>query len=387
VYTGTYYENVNFDGRNITIKAANTSQTPVIDGGQNAPCVDFADGQNNDAHLKGFEITNGAGAEYEWQTDERLSTYTALVGAGIDATQASPTIEDCTFYGLDIWDGHFTPNEGAAIFTGLYGDLSEDDYFSKMQLLDCTFYDCKCLQGHVVTVSGADGDLLIEGCLFYDPDSSSGAVKINNWKTGVTVNACRFNGDESNHGLTIFGYTGDTTQTADITNNAFYDSSGCNLRLFHKGIFRVINNTFVDNTDCVSIYANPSYCKTINIKCYNNIFWDNTHYAYDREIWLMADWSNTDIILDAYDCNIENGTSAIYEDPLGEGTYTVSTGNLEDEEPVFDDQAGEDYHLDSTSGMIDEGDGSAPGLPTYDWEGDRRSYNGTPDIGADEYTG
>jgi hypothetical protein len=60
----------------------------------------------------------------------------------------------------------------------------------------------------------------------------------------------------------------------------------------------------------------------------------------------------------------------------------AGVGNI-NKDPRFTDGQ---YHIDSNSPCIDQGDNSAPSLPPYDYEGDDRVFNGTVDIGADEST-
>lgn len=61
VYPGIYYENIYFDGKDISVTAV-VGLTAVIDGGRHGPVVQFAgtegyDGRN--CYLAGFVITNG----------------------------------------------------------------------------------------------------------------------------------------------------------------------------------------------------------------------------------------------------------------------------------------------------------------------------------------
>ncbi|MBC8415921.1 MAG: hypothetical protein H8E11_05780, partial [Candidatus Cloacimonetes bacterium] len=66
VQPGTYVENINYNGKNITVASlflttqdtTYISQT-IIDGNQNGSVVGFVNGETMDAVLTGFTITNG----------------------------------------------------------------------------------------------------------------------------------------------------------------------------------------------------------------------------------------------------------------------------------------------------------------------------------------
>ena len=68
VYPGRYYENVNFNGKNITLASlelitgdeAYISNT-VIDGNQQGSCVTL-ENEEAGAIIRGFSITNGSGS-------------------------------------------------------------------------------------------------------------------------------------------------------------------------------------------------------------------------------------------------------------------------------------------------------------------------------------
>ena len=82
---GTYVENINYSGKNITVASQYLitldpiyiSQT-IINGGQNGSVVIFENEESNNAVFKGFTITNG---------------YTNSNGGGIMIDSASPTLE------------------------------------------------------------------------------------------------------------------------------------------------------------------------------------------------------------------------------------------------------------------------------------------------------
>lgn len=66
---------------------------------------------------------------------------------------------------------------------------------------------------------------------------------------------------------------------------------------------------------------------------------------------------------------------------------TFNQANNLNTDPLFVDSAGNDFHLQSTSPMIDTGTATVPdppGLPATDFEGDPRVIGLAPDTGADE---
>ena len=84
VAAGTYYENINFNGKNITVSGADSSNT-IIDGGQNGSAVVINNGESSDAVLQNFTITNGSG--YVMQDGSSK-------GGGIFISGASPILEN-----------------------------------------------------------------------------------------------------------------------------------------------------------------------------------------------------------------------------------------------------------------------------------------------------
>ena len=86
VQPGTYYENINFNGKNITICSLFlTTQNPdyivstIIDGSNSDRVVTITSGENNTAVLSGFTITNGQSSG---------------VGGGIRIEDSSPSLDN-----------------------------------------------------------------------------------------------------------------------------------------------------------------------------------------------------------------------------------------------------------------------------------------------------
>jgi len=102
VQPGTYVENINFNGKNITVATlflltqdtAYISQT-VIDGGQNGSVVKFENNETDESHLVGFTITNGSSSS----------------GGGIYISNADPIVLSSTIC------ANYSSNRGGGIFT------------------------------------------------------------------------------------------------------------------------------------------------------------------------------------------------------------------------------------------------------------------------------
>ena len=92
---GTYFENINFNGKNITVGSlflttndrSFISKT-IIDGNQNSSVVRIDNGEDTTAVLCGFTITNGVGGKHCWRTG---CSYWA---GGIRCENSSPKFTD-----------------------------------------------------------------------------------------------------------------------------------------------------------------------------------------------------------------------------------------------------------------------------------------------------
>jgi len=87
VLPGRYLENINFNGKDITVSSAASDDasivaSTIIDGGGSGSVVTFENGETSSAVLRGFTITGGSGTQ-----DEDV-----FWGAGIYCRFASPTI-------------------------------------------------------------------------------------------------------------------------------------------------------------------------------------------------------------------------------------------------------------------------------------------------------
>jgi hypothetical protein len=137
----------------------------------------------------------------------------------------------------------------------------------------------------------------------------------------------------------------------------------------------ITNNTITGNTATdygggAFLYAYGGVGGILNV--YNNIIWGNTAPT------------GADINATNTSDNINNGYNNDYSTMAG--SWDNSGGNI-DANPLFVDASVSNYHLSATSPCFGAGDGSAPSVPSTDFEGDSRTHSvGTLDMGADEYT-
>ena len=90
VRTGTYYENIDFKGKEVILKSTDPTnpevvKNTVIDGNNNGSVVSFLNGEGNVTRLDGFTIRGGSGTELSFIVSylgER-QTYNRIYGGGI----------------------------------------------------------------------------------------------------------------------------------------------------------------------------------------------------------------------------------------------------------------------------------------------------------------
>lgn len=183
-----------------------------------------------------------------------------------------------------------------------------------------------------------------------------------------------------------------------LTNNIIADNSGS----FTSGgggagasiiggagssVLNIINNTIYANTlntdslttgGGIQISANNS-ANTINL--YNNIIYGNTA-AQGTDVYINDGNIGEGAIVNFFNSD----SSDLYSLCANTGGCTphITTGDLQNTDPLFVDATNGNLTLLPTSPLINAGDASAPGIPSTDFNGNPRSFGGAPDIGAIE---
>ena len=128
VSPGTYFENIKFHGKAITLKGEAGAEMTVIDGGQIDRVVRFEWAETEESVLDGFTITNGGDSKYGGGINcgeatspviknciiTRNQTWGMSEGAGIRSYYSSPTILNCVI--KENWTDPRYDGEGAGIY-------------------------------------------------------------------------------------------------------------------------------------------------------------------------------------------------------------------------------------------------------------------------------
>jgi parallel beta-helix repeat protein len=414
VAAGTYIERITLkDG--VAVIGAGAGVT-IIDGDSGGSVV-TSNGCDANTALEGFTITNGRAAN----------------GGGMYNVNSSPTIKNCTFSGNTTNDGSVgypsQPGGNAGHGGGVYNNNSSP------AVTNCTFQNNTTGAGGAggvamagSTPGGAGGDggdgagiyntnnssAILLNCVFSGNaagaggdgadggdgagpgmfggnggsggDGGRGGGVYNNNSTATLIN-CIFNsnsaGTGGNGGDGGDGYD-DSVIDAKGGNGGDGGDGGDGGGAYNNNCSPVVTNcTFHDNScgdgglggaggtgapagddgaDGTGGIGGGIYNETSSPAVTNCILWADT----PDEIYNS---SSSPIV--TY-CDVEGG-------------YT-GTDNI-NEDPLFVNAAGGDFHLLFGSPCIDAGTNSAPSLPETDFEGDTRIINGIVDMGADEYIG
>jgi len=319
VQPGTYKENINFEGKNITVcsKFQNTEDrsyiaSTIIDGKNSGSVVNFESEETEAAELIGFTIQNGSGNAHR--------------GGGIFIYNSSPTINDVV-----IQD-----NEAENFGGGLY-------LYNSNSLVENVKIENNSSLG---TKHGYGGGIYL---------SNSNPILKN---IEILDNkALEFGG-----GIYIYNSNPELTECVIAGNEvigAEYGYGGGIYTQYSTSTWR--NLTISDNT---AIFGGAIYCNSFsNPKIYSSILWNNS----PQEVCFHK---FGDIKMTLSYCNImdaENGFKTNNNGSLFFKTVVLNS------DPKFKDADGRDYNLLEESPCIDTGD---PSEEFFDADGSRN------DIGA-----
>jgi parallel beta-helix repeat protein len=246
VNPGTYFENINFNGQNITLGSrflttADTSyiiQT-VIDGNQNGSVVAFINGEDSTAVLSGFKITNGngnlctdcggmsgdrvGGGIFVFDSNPQLNNLLIAQnehidlfwGGGIFLWESDVTIENCVITNNEAHSsggGIAISNSNPTIINSIISDNYSDHNGGGVSIAynSLPYFENCLIENNIITINGRGAGIYFE--------ESSG-----------TVNNCQILGNQ-NQGENTAGGGGVALWISEVfLNNSIINGNSTNL--------------------------------------------------------------------------------------------------------------------------------------------------------------
>lgn len=369
VSPGTYSENINFNGKLISVISTSGSKVTIIDGHKAGPVVTFSSKETASALLSGFTITNGSGAS----------------GGGIFIQLSSPTISGnvitnnlgCSgggigvFFGSPIIKNNLVSNNGPNLCSGGNGGGIQMVSPGSAQILSNVISNnsCDAGDGGGIWVLGGSKNLLIEnnviagnavkGVFSSGPDAAGGGIDID---SGTLVQNLIVNNTADVGGAVYFApkTEGSSSPGATLVNNTIAANPTTQAQGsavfadFSDAAADLFNNLLIGSAGQNAVFCNSG--SSVQPVFNNNDAFSESASAFEGG------------------CAGEVGKS----------------GNIS-EEPAFVDAGSDNFRLLAGSSGIDVGLNTAPDLPSTDLDGLPRIVDGSGkrtfivDMGAYEF--
>ena len=377
VAPGTYFENINFGGKTITVRSESGPQVTIIDGRNADPVVSFNSGEGRDSVINGFTLQNGS-ADFDGQGFGE--------GGGITIHESSPTIKNNVIRNNQACDGG-----GIGI---IYGS-------PLIQLNTITSNGtnlCGAGDGGGIRIAGGSTAEILDNVISENTSSRGGGIGL--FAAGTPIikrNIIKGNNVAGGHlgalyhggGIYMESYSDALIVQNLIIGNQADVGGGLSWDVLDRTRGPVlVNNTIADNnatSNGSGIYANVFGANVFGARTEltNNII-----VAKPGQAGLYCNtFSNQNPPIIRFN-NIFSAGGLAYAGACPDMTGT--NGNIS-ADPLFVNPILGNYHLQQGSPSIDSGDNQAPNLPDTDIDGDPRILdgdgNGTAiiDMGVDEF--
>ena len=348
VHPGTYVENINFNGHNITlgsmfIMTGDTSfiSQTVIDGNHSGSVVTINNVESPNALLSGLTITNGlanyGGGIYCQSTSAQLSNLMIISnsalynGGGISlGTGSSVPISNSLVQGN-------TSNNGAGMYVDGSSPLLTNVTFDQNEAVD---------NGGGIYMLNCDNSQ-IQSSMLYE-NSSSGGGALNSDSSVISIISTQFIENSALYGAGIRARYG---STCEITKSLFHDNY---QQEFHyknamhsrDSEIELGNCTFTSSAPIAAgggiIVFEPGYS---NISIENSVLWNSLSHE------ITSNSQGNQLTVSYSD--IEGGESGINH--LENLNLFWLEGNI-NEDPIFNNPENNDFTLQISSPCIDAGD-------------------------------
>lgn len=379
VSPGTYYEAIDFSGKNLTLTSSDGAKTTILDGSHiSGWIVTFGGGQaTRQSVLNGFTIRNACA--------DAWPVWDPTVGCGGVEAYGSPTITN----------NIISNNYGYGIYG--YGPriVANTVSYTKSQYNPLYDYGCDYADGSGISVRGPSE--ITGNIIEYNGNvgttkgapASGGGVNITGLAS-ASSNVIRYNTAACNGGG-IYVYVNNIPiiQNLIYGNVAgaagggvfFQTTSSSNYNTGPLQIF-VINNTFVNNAIHPN-FSNSAYKAGSQLAfggyvsqtgLFNNIVYSTDSYEAIYCSSTYAYLSATPLVTDHNDIVSTSGPK--YGGSKWCMDSTGTAGNIS-VDPQFVEPGSDDFHLRSSSPAIDAGNNAAPMIPAIDIVGNVRIQRAT----------
>lgn len=368
VAPGTYTENINFQGKAITVRSAAGPAVTIIDGQRLGPVVKFATGEGRSSVLRGFTLRNG-------RVD---ASSPDIEGGGIRISQASP----------QIINNVITANQACAGGGGVSVSFGSP-LISSNTISGNSQFGCSGGTGGGIQVNGSGSTEIVNNKITGNSFGfgGGGGVALNAAGTAVLSNNLISGNTSSGEGggVRISNASSVLIRQNVIVENTATRGSGI-AWIVPSGSRgpRLVNNTIAANHATASPYVSGIYADGFDgqVELVNNVI-----YAKAGMIALSCGTSigaSSVPVLRNNDVQNAGGSGSPYAGSCPDQTGV--NGNLK-VDPGFN--ASVPYTLLSSSPLRDAGDSTQTDILLTDFGNGKRVYvpSGTAliDIGADEY--
>jgi hypothetical protein len=361
VAPGTYVENLNFNGKAVTVVSSGGPSVTIVDGGGLGPVVTFDTNEQSNSVLSGFTLQNGVPSQLfpisgvsgggililNASPNIRVNVITgnhAICGIGIEIQGGSPSIEGNTITGN-------TQSGGTGGCGGGGIEVTPGSTSSATPLIISNTITNNSLNG-----GGFGGGISV---------SASSPTIRNNYIAGNSV-------WNSGGGINLENGAAPVVSQNIIVNNSTLaggSGAGINVQGPSSSAAVVINNTIVGNNavdGSSGIYADILAPVLIG----NNIV--VAAAGQDGVVCspfssTFPDFSHNDVALTGTGGQAWSSNCA---------SFASTDGNIS-ADPQFVNQTTNDFHLQAGSPVIDGGDNTVPDLPQQDYDGNPRIAIGT----------
>lgn len=352
ILPGTYTESVELDAANEKTALIGTSPDEVIiQTGGGAPAVRCQD--ITYCIIKNVTLQNSSYGLYSDTSSPRVVNCSIVNNSGSNDGAGIY----CKYGSLAIIDSSISDNSAVQSGAGIYG------YYTRAAIENSDIAN-NTLAGTLTTRGGGlyffGSQVTLTGSEIYSNISpfQGGGLFADNGTT-IHIELCTFDANfaaSNGAGVMCYGVSAMTIDGCYFTGNTSNASGGA-LAVSNSDPV-ITNSTFVNNRaneQGDGIYA-AGGC---DVSLHNSILWNETN-----------DISGINVDRVSY-CNIKDGS------------FAGSNGNISSD-PLFVNSVAGNYRIRRSSPCVDTGTDAATGIAT-DIDGEVRIYNGTADIGADEF--